>query len=93
MKVLRSDCSAFTTQVCHNNVNSSLLGNSEITFLFSSELLESFHDCLPILMLLYIMFVYLMLFAALYNAVCLNNGFFFIDFCKCFLSSCFVLVY
>ena len=49
------------------------------------------HDCLPILMLLYamlyIMLAYLMLFAALSNAVCLYNvSFFFaIDFCKCFL--------
>ena len=45
------------------------------------------HDCLPILMLLYIMLAYLMLFAALYNAVCLYNAFFFffIDFFKCFL--------
>ena len=37
------------------------------------------HDCLPILMLLYIMLyiilAYLMLFAALYNAVCLYNAF------------------
>ena len=31
------------------------------------------HDCLPILMLLYIMLAYLMLFAALSNAVCLYN--------------------
>ena len=58
-----------------------------------------YHDCLPILMLLYIMLyimlAYLMLFAALCNAVCLHNAFFFlaIDFCKCFLLSCFVLVY
>ena len=55
------------------------------------------HDCLPISMLLYIMLyivlAYLMLFAALSNAVCLDNSSFFaIDFCKCF-SSCFVLVY
>ena len=55
-------------------------------------------DCLPILMLLYIMLcimlAYLMLFAALSNAVCFYNAFFFyIDFCKCFLFSCFVLVY
>ena len=44
------------------------------------------HDCLPILML-YIMLANLMLFAALSNAVCLHNAFFFfaIDFCKCFL--------
>ena len=39
------------------------------------------HDCLPILMLLYIMLyivlAYLMLFAALTNAVCLYNAFFF----------------
>ena len=38
------------------------------------------HDCLPILLLLYIMLyvmiVYLMLFAALTNAVCLYNAFF-----------------
>ena len=51
------------------------------------------HDCLPILMLLYIMLAYLMLFAALSNSVCLFNAFFAIDFCKCFLFSCFVLVY
>ena len=39
------------------------------------------HDCLPILMLLYIMLyivlAYLMLFAALTNAVCLHNASFF----------------
>ena len=65
------------------------------------------HDCLPILMLLYIilymvlaclmlhiMLAYLMLFAALSNAVCLHNASIFAnDFCKCFLFSCFVLVY
>ena len=56
------------------------------------------HDCLPILMLLYIMLyivlAYLMLFAALTNDVCLYNASFFaIDFCKCFLFSCFVFVY
>ena len=55
-------------------------------------------DYLPILMLLYIMLyivlAYLMLFAALSNHVCLYNAAFFaIDFCKCFLFSCFVLVY
>ena len=37
------------------------------------------HDCLPVLMLLYIMLylmlAYLMLFAALSNAVCLYNAF------------------
>ena len=41
------------------------------------------HDCLPILMLLYIrlyMLAYLMLFAALTNAVCLNNAAFFLFF-------------
>ena len=43
------------------------------------------HDCLPILMLLYIMLAYLMLFASLCNAVCLNNAFFAIDICKYFL--------
>ena len=39
------------------------------------------HDCLPILMLLYVMLyvmlAYLMLFAALSNAVCLHNASFF----------------
>ena len=34
--------------------------------------------------MLYIVLVYLMLFAALTNAVCLNNAFFFSDLCKCF---------
>ena len=57
-----------------------------------------YHDCLPILMLLYIMLyivlAYLMLFAALTNAVCLHNASLFaIDFCKCYLFSCFVFVY
>ena len=52
------------------------------------------HDCLPILMLLYIMLyivlAYLMLFDALSNAFFLHNASFFaIDFCKCSLSSCF----
>ena len=56
------------------------------------------HDCLPILMLLYIMLyivlAYLMLLAALTNAVCLNNAsFFVIDLCKCFLFSCFVCLF
>ena len=50
-------------------------------------------DCLPILMLLYIMLAYLMLLAALSNAACFHNVFFAIDFCKCFLFSCFALVY
>ena len=44
--------------------------------------------------MLYIVLAYLMLFAALTNAVCLNNAsFFFIDLCKCFLFSFFVFVY
>ena len=43
--------------------------------------------------MLYIMLVYLLLFAALSNAVCLYNAFFCYWFLKCFLSSCFVLVY
>ena len=56
------------------------------------------HDCLPILLLLYIMLyivlAYLLLFAALSNAVCLHDASFFaIDFGKCFLFSCFVFVY
>ena len=45
--------------------------------------------------MLYIVLAYLMLFAALTNAVNLNNAsfLFFIDLCKCFLFSCFVFVY
>ena len=46
--------------------------------------------------MLYIVLAYLMLFAALTNAVCLNNAsffLFFIDLCKCFSFSCFVFVY
>ena len=35
------------------------------------------HDCLPMLMLMHIMYAYLMLFAALSNAVCLHNADFF----------------
>ena len=36
--------------------------------------------------MLYVMLAYLMLLAALFNAVCLYNAFFFaIDFCKFFL--------
>ena len=53
------------------------------------------HDCLPILILVYIVPAYLMLFAALSNAVCLSNAFFIFfanDLCKCFFS-CFVMVY
>ena len=50
------------------------------------------HDCLPILILFYVM-LYVMLLAALSNAVCLYNAFFAIDFCKCSLFSCFILVY
>ena len=37
-----------------------------------------YHDCLPILMLLYIILAYLMLFAALSNPVCLYNAFLFL---------------
>ena len=33
------------------------------------------HDCLPILLLLHIMLAYIMLLAALSNAVCLHNAF------------------
>ena len=60
------------------------------------------HDCLPILVLLYIMLcivlAYLMMLAALSNSGCLCNAFFYfllfaIDFCEYFLFSCFVLVY
>ena len=44
--------------------------------------------------MLYIVLAYLMLFAALTNAVCLHNASFFAnDFCKFFLFSGFVFVY
>ena len=44
--------------------------------------------------MLYIVLAYLMLFAAVTNAACLNNAYFFvIDLCKCFLFSCFFFVY
>ena len=44
--------------------------------------------------MLYIVLAYIMLLAALSNAVCsYNASFFAIDFCKRFLFSCFVLVY
>ena len=42
------------------------------------------HDCLPILMLLYIMLTYLMLLAALSIAVCLQNDFFLLIFANAF---------
>ena len=49
------------------------------------------HDCLPILMLLYIMLyimlAYVMLFAALSNAVCLYNASFFLFFFLLFISA------
>ena len=51
------------------------------------------HDCLPILMLLYtmlyIVLAYLMLFAALTNAVCLHNASF---SCHCFLQMLFIFM-
>ena len=55
------------------------------------------HDCLPILMLLYIMLyivlAYLMLFAALTNAVCLNNASsFFLLFFHSFVQMLFIFM-
>ena len=55
------------------------------------------HGCLPILMLLYIMqyvmLAYLMLFAALTNAVCLHNASFFLSFLQLIfaIALCFML--
>ena len=54
------------------------------------------HDCLPILMLLYIwlyiVLAYLMLFAALTNAVCLNNAsLFFLSFLSLIYANDFAL--
>ena len=52
------------------------------------------HDCFTILMLLYIMLAYLMLFAALTNAVCLHSAslFLLLIFANAFVSS-FVFVH
>ena len=50
------------------------------------------HDCLPILMLLYMMLAYLMLFAALSNAVCLYNAFLLLILPNAFCFHCFVVV-
>ena len=36
------------------------------------------HDCLPISLLLHIILAYLMLFAAISNAICLHNDFFYL---------------
>ena len=72
------------------------LRNALMFFVFFTQVKLINHDCLPILMLLYIMLAYLLLFDALSNAVCLCNdffSFFTIDFFKCFLFSCFILVY
>ena len=49
------------------------------------------HDCLPILML-YIVLAYLMLFAALTNAVCLNNASFFFFFFHLFVQMLFIFM-
>ena len=67
---------------------------------FLKNALSINHDCLSILLLLYIMLyimlAYLMLFAALSSAVCLYNaflGFLLSIFANDFLFSCFVLVF
>ena len=54
------------------------------------------HDCLPILVLMYIMLyviiAYLMLFAALSNAVCLHNAFFgLLIFANAFCFNCLIV--
>ena len=55
------------------------------------------NDCLSILMLLYLMLnlmlAYIMLFAALSNAVCLHNAFLLLFFALAIFIKCFVLVY
>ena len=49
------------------------------------NLCELHRDFLSNLVLLYIMLAYLMLFAALFNGVCLHSAYFIaIDICKCF---------
>ena len=73
---------------CHSFVDSLIKKCINVYIFFERDELINL-DCLPILMLLYIMLAYLMLFAALFNAVCLYNAYFAIDFCRCFLLSCF----
>ena len=48
------------------------------------------HDCLPILMLLHIMLYIMLAYLMLFVCIMLFSA---IDCCKCFLFSCFVLVY
>ena len=66
---------------------------NELMCITKSQLFN--HDCLPILMLLYIMLyillAYLMLFAALSNAICIMLLFLFF-FCHIFLQMLFILM-
>ena len=63
---------------CHSFVD----GHSKNALMCIIKVKSINHDCLPILMLLYvmlyIMLAYLMLLAALSNAVCLHNALFFL---------------
>ena len=77
---------------CHSFVDG-LLKNAIMCIENKKKIVKLINnDCLPMLMLLYILHAYLMQFAALSNAGC-SYAFFAIDFCKCFLFSCFVLIY
>ena len=78
--------------------NSVCLNNASFFFLFKYFLCQGYELSGEIALknnhYYYYYYYYLMLFAALTNAVCLYNASFFaIDFCKCFLFSCFVFVY
>ena len=59
---------------CHSFVDG--LSQKYINVYNKAKLIS--HDCLPVSMLLYIMLAYLMLLAALFNAVCLHNASLFI---------------
>ena len=64
---------------CHSLVMA-FLKNSFMCIYKKKKVTLINHECLLILMFLYIMLAYLMLFAVLFNAVCLYNAFF-LSFC------------
>ena len=88
---------ALTNSVCLNNASFFFLFKYFLCqgYELSGEIaLKNNHYYYYYYIMLYIVLAYLMLFAALTNTVCLYNASFFaIDFCKCFLFSCFVFVY
>ena len=82
-------CHSFVYGLSYRYINVYLIKWKKVKFIN--------HDYLPILLFLYIflyiMFAYLMLFGVLSNAVYLHKASFCYWLCKCFLFSCFVLVY